>query len=238
MENQQLFVTLLAPIMLSFVGTAFAADEWGEKENSNLEAQEVYVEFYPVDGILMIREYGLSSLLTDEAEIQAQASKMQELTRNAEFCKKRFELEGYVVGQEKLIHTFNGEIHGVNTECILITANEMPVSMISAFSSILEREVEVTGNPREITLSFLASPSEMSFSNTNALRTTGDTQTEKVNVVWKNGERAYEILVRDKTRSLELFEEQSMYKYFPELPIMSPTLTPADIKQLRESLKQ
>lgn len=185
----------------------------------------------------MIREYGLSSLLTDEKEIQEQALQIEELIKNAEFCKKRFELEGYVIGQEKLIHTFNGDIHGANTECILITADEMPVSMISAFSSILKRKVEVTGNPAEITLSFVASPSEVSFSNTNVLRITGDREAEGVNLVWKNGERAYKILITNKTRSLELFKKQSIYEYFSALPIMSPTLTPADINRLRESIK-
>lgn len=226
-----------AIFILSIGPTGLYAEEWGEDQNRELESQELFIQFYPVDKVLMIREYGLSSLLTDEKEIQAQVDQLQDLIKNAGYCKKRFGLDGYVVGQEKLIHTFNGEIHGANTECLLITAGAMPVSMISAFSSALKREVEVTGNPAEITLSFIAKDSELGFVDWNALRVQSDERNDRNYVVWKNGERSYDLLVRDKTRSLELFEKQSIYKYVSEFPIMSPTLSPDDIARLKESLK-
>lgn len=221
--------------ILSIGSTGLYAAEWGEEENRDLASQEIFIEFYSVDKILMIREYGLSSLLTDEEEIQTQVDQLQDLIINAGYCKKRFGLDRYVVAQEKLIHTFNGEVHGANTECILLTAEEMPESMISAFSSALKREVEVTGNPAEITLAFTARDSDFGLVDWNALRVQGAGNDRK-HIVWKNGERSYDLLVRDKTRSLELFEKQSIYKYIPELPIMSPALSTDDIAELKESL--
>lgn len=65
--------------VLSIGSTGSYAAEWGEEENRELESQEIFIQFYPVDKILMIREYGLSSLLTDEEEIQAQVDQLQDL---------------------------------------------------------------------------------------------------------------------------------------------------------------
>lgn len=231
---------LMALAIIFFAASVTQAADSGFHQSMELEARELHVQFYPSDKLIRIREYGLSTLLTDAAEIEEQATQLQDLVTNADYCETRFGIPGFAAGQEVLFATGTSDAGGAyneaaaHIECMLVTASDMPDSMRAAFSSLLGRDVTVTGTEQEITLEF--STPDLAVGPNNAIQNLINRGTAQGRLVWKNGERFYEAVFINASKPPEAF--RSLYSYIPAFPISSPVLDQKKVEALRERLKQ
>lgn len=203
--------------------------------NLDLEAREVYVQYFPLDKLLTIREYGLSTLLSDEADIRKQADELRELVTNARYCQTRFGIEGYVAGQEALYDSpANGATApAAHVECVLVTDTEVPDSMINSFSGVLNRKVQVAADAKEITMMF-DSP-DLVVGPTNALAILGKDADQQTMIKWRNGDRFFDAVFINRSKAPDAF--RSLHRYISNYPISSPVRSKEQIDALRRELQ-
>ena len=68
----------------------------GLKKQENIESAEIYVELYPREGYLHIKEYNISTLLTKTEKIKKQVEYIKELIASTKYCKKRFGFKKFI----------------------------------------------------------------------------------------------------------------------------------------------
>jgi hypothetical protein len=229
--------SLIFAALACTTASARAADA-GLNRTVDLEARELYIQFYPSDKLLTVREYGLSTLLTDAAAIEAQVVRLQQLVSSADYCKTRYGLTGFATGQEVLFATRRTDAGAgdneaaAHVECVLVTATDMPDSMRTAFATLLGRDVTVSGTRQEITLEF--GSADLTIGPNNALQSLFNRNTAQGRLVWRNGERFYEAVFINQSKAPDAF--RAIYPHVPAFPVSSPALDKEKVDALRATL--
>lgn len=196
-----------------------------------LEAQEIYVEFYPRDLMVRIREYGISSTLVPETDITQQAALLAQLVAQADYCERRFAIPGYVAAQEVLFATDAPTGTAVHVECVLLTATGMPQSMETAYATVLGRTVTITEERGQTRLVFAGPDLTVGPNNAEQLLGRGnDTM-----LVWRARERTYEAVFINNSKPRSDF--RGIAPFVSEVPVSSPVLDKDKADALRESLR-
>lgn len=151
----------------------------------DLEAKETFVQFWPADGFLYIKECYLSTLKSDPAEIRRQVAHISDLVRSGNYIKARYGLQGFTPMEERIFH----DRKFVTVECRLLTKERnLQKMMDSVYSSVLNRHVEITISKGEIGLYFDGPGIVVRGSNAKGVF---GKDTRK-SIFWRNGERFYE----------------------------------------------
>jgi len=113
-------------------------------------------------------------------------------------------------------------------DCNLVTVVEMPISMENAFSSILNRGVEITQNQSEVRAQISGPDLSIRTNNTKSILRNEDTFI----LVWDVQEQFYEAVFGAENRSLESF--RPIGSYF-DSNISSPVKTQEEVQAWRDS---
>lgn len=191
----------------------------------DVEARETYVQLYPADGFLYIKEYYLSTLKSAPADIRRQVAGISDLVRSARYCKTRYGLEGFTPMEERIFH----DRHFVTVECRLLTRERnLHRVMVNAFSSLLNRHVETVIGKGEIGLYFDGPDVTVRHSNAKGLFG----KEKRKAIFWRNGERFYEAVFARAGVAEKDFV--SIAPYF-ERDVASPKKSEAEIEAWREA---
>jgi hypothetical protein len=151
----------------------------------DLEAAETYVQFWPADGFRYIKEYHLSTLKSDPADIRWQVAHISDLVRSANYCKTRYDLKVFTPMEERIFH----DRHFATVECRLLTRERnLHTLMENAFSSLLNRKVETRVFEGEIGLYFDGPDITIRHGNAKGVFA----KDNRTAIFWRNGDRFYE----------------------------------------------
>jgi hypothetical protein len=190
----------------------------------DVEAGETYVQLWPADGFLCIKEYHLSTLKSDPADIRRQVADISALVRSANYCKTRYRLNIFTPMEERIFH----DQHFVTVECRLLTKERnLRALMDNVYSSLLNRHVEVTISDGEIGLYFDGPDIEVRGNNGKG----AFAKDERRAIFWRNGDRHYEMVFARAAAAGKDF--QSIAPYLEE-DVASPEKSKAEIKAWKE----
>jgi len=190
----------------------------------DLVAEETFVQFWPADGFLWIKEYRVGTLKKQPAEIRDQISQIGELVRSANYSKSRYGWCRFVAMEERMYRdrTF------VTIECRLVTRERNLVPMMEdVFSSILNRRVAVTIGEHEVGLQFRGIDVDVRSGNAETFA-----EADRRVMFWRNGERFYEAVFAQTDNAKTA--AKSIEPYF-ERDTASPAKSQAEIRAWRDS---
>ena len=192
----------------------------------DLEAAETFVQLWPADGFLYMKEYYLSTLKSDPAEIHRQVAQIADLVRSANYAKARYGLQGFTPMEERIFH----DREFVTVECRLLTKERnLRKIMDSVYSSVLNRPVEITVSKGEIGLHF-DGPDVITVQGKDAK---GVFVKDNRNAIfWTNGARCYGAVFSRKGATEK--DLQSIAAYL-EKDISSPEKSEAEIRAWKET---
>ena len=200
---------------------------------SALEAQEIYVEFYPRDMMVKIREYGISTTLAPEVDVNKQADLIAQLVAAADYCEQRFAIPGYLAGQEVLFATDSPRGVAVHVECVLVTADAAPQAMEAVYTSVLRRPVTISEERREVRLAF-ATP-DLEVGPNNAEQLLGRNENKEAMLIWRARERTFEAVFINTGKPRGDF--RGIAPFVSQVPVSSPVLDKEKVDALRASLR-
>lgn len=180
----------------------------GLNHNLDLEAVEIYIAFNPYNGMLLIKEYRLSTLKKSEAEITEQVGQIKAMVSNAEYCRTRFGFKYFIPISEAMSiekDRIVGEYY--------LKSNEENVNKLfeDIFSNVLGREVTITVST-EIGVHFkgLDIWADKKYTKTVLWHE----QKKRQIIFWDNGLDYYEMVLGKRNKSQD--EYVSILPYFGE----------------------
>jgi hypothetical protein len=210
--------------------TALSSDNAGDDSPAlvrslDIEAGETFVQLWPADGFLYVKEYHLGTLKSDPAEIHRQVAHISGLVRSGNYIKARYGLQGFTPMEERIFH--DGEF--VTVECRLLTKERnLQKIMDSVYSSVLNRHVAITVSKGEIGLHF--DGPDIAVRGNNAKGVFG--KDNRRAIFWRNGERFYEAVFARSGASEKDFKSITAYL---EKDISSPAKSEAEIRAWKEA---
>jgi len=186
---------------------------------NNIEAPEIYIQLYPADGYLHIKEYKISSLLDDPEKIKKQIDEIAESVKSATYCHRRFGFKQFIPIEERMFinqDIVTGEYH------LLTKEKDLKKIMQDCFGVLLNRKVAVTIEDKAIGLHYEGD--DIVVADNNALGVYGKGAMRVI--FWKNGDRYYEAVFRPKK---EVETSKSIIEYF-EADVESPKKSKAEIE--------
>lgn len=190
----------------------------------DVEAGETYIQLYPRDGFLFIKEYSLSTLAAP-ASVNAQVTHITSLIRKARYCKDRYGLEAFTAIEERIYR----DRSFVTVECRLLTRKKNLIqTMTSAFAGILNRPVIVTISDTDIGLHYDGAGLVVRTSNAEGVFAKGRQRV----IFWRNGTPYYEaVFAREGSTEADF---KSIAPYFGE-DVASPKKSEAEIKAWKDA---
>jgi hypothetical protein len=193
--------------------------------SSNLDTHETYVQLWPADGFLYIKDYYVSSKENDPNTIRKQVSLLTKLVRDARYCKTRYGLELFSPMEERVFH----DRDFVTIESRLLTKERNVIKQIeNVFSSILNRKVVVKVSDQDVGLYFDGPDVSIRDNNSKGVFANGDHRA----IFWENGQKFYEIVLADTEWNAAA--PKSIAPYLEE-DVASPEKSPAEIKAWKEA---
>jgi hypothetical protein len=193
-------------------------------QSLDVEAAETYVQLWPADGFLYIKEYHLSTLKSDPTDIRQQVAHISDLVRSTKYCKSRYGLADFTSMEERIFH----DRDFITVECRLVTKEQnLHTLMNNAFSSVLNRNVKTIISEKEIGLHFDGPDVAVRTNNAEGVFAKEDSRV----IFWQNGDRFYEAVFARKGAAEKDFK--SFAPYF-ERDVASPEKSEAEIKAWKE----
>jgi hypothetical protein len=163
---------LVAAVMPCFAG--------GLNKNLKLDTAETFVQLYPRDGFLHIKEYSLGATSS-----RCSIKKIKALVEDAEYCRSKFKFDHFTAMEESMKKD-RGYITG---EYNLMTRETNLVKMMEdGFGKVLDRKVEVSINDGKIGLYYDGEDIQVRSNNAEGAYANG----EKRVIFWKNGLQYFE----------------------------------------------
>jgi hypothetical protein len=174
------------------------------QEPLRVEAGETYVELWPADGFLFVREYYLSTPETDSARIAAQAAGLAERVTGRRYCVDRFGFDLFTSMEERM-YIDRGF---VVVECRLLTRERglRPLGD-GAFGRVLGRPVRLSVEGDGIRLDFTGADVQVRGNNAREVIGRGEDQA----VIWRNGIRSYQVVFGPASREKSSFRSLAPY---------------------------
>jgi hypothetical protein len=191
----------------------------------DVEAGETYVQIWPADGFLYIKEYHVSTLKSNDVEIHRQVAHISDLVRSANYSKARYGLRVFTPMEERIFR----DRQFVTVECRLLTKERnLQTLMDNAFSSLLGRQAKTRVFEDEIGLYFNGPDIEVRNNNAKGVFAKDGRRA----IFWRNGERFYEAVFAQAGTAEKDFKSIAAYL---ERDVASPEKSEAEIKAWKEA---
>lgn len=176
-------------ITLILVAAALPCFAGGLNKNLRLNAAETYVQLYPRDGFLHIKEYSLGAT-SSRCSIQ----KIKSMVADAKYCDSKFKFKHFTAMEESM-KMDRGYITG---EYNLMTRETNFVKMMEdGFGKVLNRKVRVTISDEKIGLYYTGDDVEVRSHNAEGVFAKEDQRV----IFWKNGLQYFEAVFADNPES-------------------------------------
>lgn len=206
-----------------FTSCTRAAPPAGAQAPLRVEAAETYVQLYPADGFLFIKEYYLSTLEQDSAAVASQASRIAGLVRTRRYCAARFAFTAFTAMEERLYR----DRGFITVECRLLSRDRNAIRLATdAFGQVLARPVAVAIDEADVRVRYAGLDVVVRGNNAKAVLGNGDSTM----VVWRNGSRYYEVVFGPEGRPASSF--RSLAAYMRE-DVASPEMSEREIQAWR-----
>lgn len=179
-------MTTLSILVLALSGCVAASDAESSMQDA-LIAKEVYVQFHPRDGYLLVKEYAVGLDGRYAAQAREQVAKLGKLVATADYCSSRYGFPGFTSFEERVFH----DRGFVTIECHLLTRERnLKSAMRAVYGSVFDRPAEITITPKEVGLHFTGSDIEIRDNNSEGFFGKDDRRV----LFWRNGVRDQEIV--------------------------------------------
>ncbi|MCP5064365.1 MAG: hypothetical protein GY936_18140, partial [Ignavibacteriae bacterium] len=138
-------------ILLTLLIIATSTTLADAKNNTNIDAQEIYFAVYPADQYLEIIEYNLVSNNENLADIPEEVKNLEYLIKNSKYSSSKFNFNFFTPAEEEITiedKFIKGHYH-------LLTQEKNGIKMLSdVFGNILNKKVKIEITNKEIQLKF------------------------------------------------------------------------------------
>ncbi len=190
------------------------------RDSTNIEAQEVYFAFHPLDQYIEVIEYNLVIDSKDEKEINNSIQNLNDKIKKAEYSVSKYKFKYFKPVEEKITNEkkfIKGHYH-------LLTQEKNIIDLLTdVLENILRTEVKVELTQKEIKAYFNGKGIKVANNNALGFYSRDDDRL----IVWKNGVPKFEMVV-----SFEVEGKTPLLEYISQA-IVSPKKTKEEIDQIK-----